>query len=132
MLPDDEFVRQFEDGTLAEFPHASHVRLTIIYLMRYGRDDALDRVASGIQRFAGIKGAPEKFHVTMTRAWVDLIESARLAHPEIRDPAALVAACPLLLDSRALLHFYARDRLESPAAKGGWIPPDRPLDAQAI
>jgi hypothetical protein len=132
MLTDDEFVRQFEDGTLAEFPHASHVRLTILYLRRYGREETHARVADGIRRFATLKGAPEKFHVTMTRAWVELIESARRAHPEIDDPGRLVAACPILLDSRALLRFYSREQLESPAAKATWMPPDHPLDAEAI
>jgi hypothetical protein len=126
MLSDDEFVRQFEGASLDEFPHRDHVRLTIIYLMRHGRDQALERVSKGIRHFATVKGSPEKFHVTMTRAWLDLIESARVAHPEAHDAAALVAACPLLLDKHALLLFYSRERLESAEARAGWLPPDLP------
>jgi hypothetical protein len=126
MLSDDEFVRQFEEGSLEDLPHADHVRLGIIYLMRYGRDEALERVATGILRFATLKGSPEKFHVTITRAWIELIESARVAHPEAHDPAALMAACPLLLDREALLRFYSRERLGSSEARAGWLPPDLP------
>jgi len=131
-LSDDEFVRRFEAGTLDEFPHADHVRLTVIYLARHGRDNALERVAAGIRKFAAIKGAPGKFHVTITRAWVDLIESARIAHPGARDAAALTAACPLLLDSGALLRFYSRERLESAEAKGTWVAPDLPVGDTAV
>ena len=127
-LNDDDFLRGFEAGTLEAFPHADHVRMTILYLTRYGRDEALERVATGILRFATLKGAPEKFHVTMTRAWVELVDSARRAHPEASDVAALVAACPLLLDKHALLRYYSRERLESAEARTTWIPPDVALD----
>jgi hypothetical protein len=129
-LKDDDFIRGFEAGTLEAFPHADHVRMTILYLTRYGRDAALERVASGILRFATLKGAPEKFHVTVTRAWVELIEAARRTHPDARDAAALVAACPLLLDKHALLRYYSRERLESPTARTEWIPPDVAFDAE--
>src|SRR4051812_50192003 len=98
MLSDDELVAGFEAGRLAEFHHADHVRLTIVYLARHGREATRNRLADGLLRFATLKGHPEKFHVTMTRAWVDLIDAARTARPDARDAAALVSACPLLLD----------------------------------
>ena len=125
MLTDDEFVRGFEAATLEDFPHADHVRLTIIYLTRHGREDTLQRMATGILSFATAKGSPEKFHVTITRAWVELVDSARRAHPEASDASALLAACPLLLDKHALLRFYSRERLDSADARAGWVPPDR-------
>lgn len=124
MLTDDELIHGFEAGSLEDFPHPSHVRLTLLYLARYGRDDALERLLDGLRRFAAAKGHPEKFHVTMTRAWVDLIEAARCAHPEL-SPAALVAACPELLDRNALLRFYSPDRLNSAEARTDWVRPDR-------
>jgi hypothetical protein len=127
MLNDDDFVRGFETGTLADFPHADHVRLTIIYLARHGRDEALRRLATGLLAFATAKGVPEKFHVTITRAWVELVDAARRTHPDATDAAELVAACPLLLEREALLRFYSRDRLNSPEARAGWLPPDHAI-----
>ena len=124
MLTDDELVRGFEDGSLADFPHASHVRVALVYLTRHGRDGALRRLMDGLLRFAAAKGHPEKFHVTMTRAWLDLIEAARRAHPDLA-PAALVDACPELLDRDALLRFYSPERLNSDEARTAWVPPDR-------
>ena len=125
MLTDDELVQGFEAGSLAAFPHAQHVRLTIIYLARHGRDETLAKMCDGLLRFAAVKGDPEKFHVTITRAWIKLIESARRAHPGIHDPDALVAACPQLLDQNALLRFYSPERLNSGEARLRWLPPDR-------
>ena len=124
MLTEDELIREFEEGSLSAFPHAEHVRLTIVYLMRHGRDETIRKMYDGLLRFATAKGQPEKFHVTMTRAWVDLIESARRAHPEIASPGALVARCPQLLDRDALLRFYSREHLNSAEARERWIPPD--------
>ena len=124
MLTDDELVAGFEAGSLADFLHASHVRLTLVYLTRHGRDEALRRLLDGLLRFATAKGQPEKFHVTMTRAWVDLIDVARRRHPGLA-PAALIEARPDLLDRDALLRFYSADRLNSAEARSQWVPPDR-------
>lgn len=126
MLTDDELVRGFESGTLEDFTHADHVRLTAVYLERHGRDDTHRRMAEGLLRFAMLKGVPQKFHVTMTRAWIDLIDDARIAHPQARDAAALVAACPELLDRNALLRFYSPECLASEIARERFIPPDLP------
>ncbi|MEO8078217.1 MAG: hypothetical protein ABI818_17960 [Acidobacteriota bacterium] len=127
MVTDDELVHGFETGTLTDFPHAQHVRLTIIYLDRHGREDTLNRLADGLLLFATTKGHPEKFHVTMTRAWVELIVAARAACPGARDAASLVAACPLLLDRDGLLRFYSADRLNSDLARAQWVTPDLPV-----
>ena len=124
MLSDDELVEGFEAATLETFAHADHVRLTIIYLCRHGRGETERRMLEGLRRFATAKGDPQKFHVTMTRAWIALIESARGANANVRDATELVAACPVLLDRDALLRFYSRDRLNSDEARTGWIPPD--------
>ena len=125
MLSDDELVRGFEAGTLSELPHASHVRLTLIYLARHGEAEARRRLADGLLLFATAKGHPEKFHVTMTRAWLELIESALRRHPQTSDPQTLVAACPELLDKDAINCFYSPERLASDDARAGWVPPDR-------
>jgi hypothetical protein len=125
MLTDDELVEGFEAASLSSFPHAEHVRLTIVYLSRHGREETVRRLFEGLRRFAAAKGVPEKFHVTMTRAWIELVEDARRRHPEARDPASLVMACPELLNRDALLQFYSPERLKTAEAREGWVPPDR-------
>jgi len=125
MVTDDELIAGFEAASLPEFPHADHVRLTILYLTRHGREDTQKKLFEGLQRFAAAKGVPEKFHVTMTIAWLDLVDDARRRHPEARDPAALLQASPELLNRDALLRFYTSERLLSDEARQRWIPPDR-------
>ena len=133
MLSDDELIQGFEAGTLSEFPHAAHVRVTLIYLARYGTEETRQRMADGLLQFATMKGQPAKFHVTLTRAWLELIDSARHQHRDAADGEALVRACPALLDKDALLRFYSPERLTSDAARTGWIAPDRaPIDASAL
>lgn len=124
MLSDDDLIAGFEAASLTEFHHADHVRLTILYLARHGRNEALRRLTAGIRRLAAADGHPEKFHVTMTRAWLELIEAARATHPKASSPEALVVACPELLDRQALRRWYSRERLESERARTEWMPPD--------
>lgn len=122
---EDKFVEEFEAGTLAAFPHRGHVRLTIIYLSRHGRGGTLRLMTDGLRRFATLKGSPGKFHATQTRAWVELIDAARGAHPEAANAEALISACPALLDRGALDRFYSPALLQSDAARAGWVEPDR-------
>jgi len=124
-MTDDELISGFEAASLSGFPHADHVRLTILYLARHGRDETERKLFEGLRRFAAAKGVPEKFHVTMTIAWLELVEDAMRRHPEALDPAALVAVCPELLNRDALLRFYTRERLMSDDARHRWVSPDR-------
>jgi hypothetical protein len=124
-MTDNELIEGFETASLPAFPHGDHVRLTILYLARHGRDETQRRLFDGLRRFAAAKGVPEKFHVTMTIAWLDLVDDARRRHPEVRDPRALVVACPELLNRDALLRFYTSERLMSDDARQRWVPPDR-------
>ena len=125
MVTDHELVASFEAGTLSAFPHAEHVRLTILYLTRHGREETRRKMLAGLVQFATAKGQPAKFHVTMTHAWIDLIDAARRARPDAQDAAALVGAFPELLDREALLRFYSAERLTSDEARERWVPPDR-------
>ena len=89
MLTDDELVAGFEAATLTAFPHADHVRLTFVYLSRLGREATQRKLFEGLRRFAAAKVVPEKFHVTMTIAWLDLVEDApaRLSNLVLRSLA---------------------------------------------
>jgi hypothetical protein len=123
-MTDDELIDGFEGASLPAFPHADHVRLTILYLARHGRQETERRLFDGLRRFAAAKGVPEKFHVTMTIAWLDLVEDARQRNPQAADPGSLLTACPELLDRDALLRFYTRERLMSDDARQRWVAPD--------
>ena len=76
-----------------------------------------------LARFAAAKGQPDKFHYTMTRAWLELVVDARRQSPG-EPPPALLSRYPVLADGGALARFYSPDVLSSAAARAGWVPPD--------
>jgi hypothetical protein len=117
---------RFERCSLAgsEFRHREHVRLTWIYLAEYGEEEALRRLADGLGRLAATNGAADRFHYTITRAWVRLVEAARQVRPTADSFDALIAACPDLLDRRTLGRFYSDACLQSAVARAKWVPPD--------
>ena len=114
-------VAAFEAGTIdgGAFPHQAHVRVTWALAHRYGRDDALRRIADGIRGMAARAGRPGVYHETITRAWFELISAADDLgeHPELFDKA-LIARC------------YSPEALA--AGRQRWVEPDlAPLELPA-
>src|SRR5260370_14521800 len=82
-LSDEDFIAAFEQGTLDNFPHRSHVRMAWIYVRMLGLDMALERVCAGIKVFAARQRRSNLYHDTLTRAWVYIVaEVARDLPPE--------------------------------------------------
>lgn len=124
-----DLVDRFERADLESLSHADHVRVACAYLERCGPAGALAPLAEGLARFAAAKGAPGKFHHTMTRAWLEVIAAARSRHPAAAGADALMDACPALRDPALLRRCYSPALLASDAARAGWVPPDlAPLD----
>jgi hypothetical protein len=65
----------FEAGTLdpARFHHTDHVRLAWAHLRHYPLPLALDRFGAGLRRLAQAAGKPDRYHETITGAYVLLI-----------------------------------------------------------
>jgi hypothetical protein len=85
--------------------------------------DAVALVSDGIQRTARYAGAPQKYHVTMSRAWVELV-GHHVAERAGTDFPAFAGHHPALLDKRLLTRFYRPATLASPRAKTSWVEPD--------
>lgn len=108
------------------FGHREHVRLSWLAVRRHGTAAAIDVVGEGIRRTARYAGAPQKYHATMSRAWVLLIGYHAAEGEEDFD--RFVARHPALLDKRLLAAHYRSATLASPGARTGWVEPDlRPL-----
>ena len=116
----------------ANFHHADHVRLAWHYLRTYGVAGATERMQSTIARFAASLGHPEKYHDTVTLAWMRLVAAAIACTPELDDFAAFLAGHAWLLNRDCLLAFYSRDLLFGDQARARWVEPDLlPLPAAA-
>ena len=104
-MTNEDLVTGFEHGTLAPatFGHREHVRVAWVYLTRYGRAGAEQRMLDGLRAFAARAGKPSKFDAALTRAWLAAIDEARGAVPAAASFDELVAARPALLDRSALV-----------------------------
>lgn len=121
-MTDEQFAQTFETCKIsnADFHHRDHIRLAWFYIRRYGAEAADQRIAASIRAFAAHHGKSEKYHQTMTIAWMRLVApAAALAN---FDDA--VAAFPRLLDKHYLREFYSDPLLASGAARQGFVEPD--------
>ncbi|GAA0588938.1 hypothetical protein GCM10010172_87400 [Paractinoplanes ferrugineus] len=109
--------------TAEQFGHREHVHLTWLAVRRYGVPEAIGLISDGIQRTARYAGAPQKYHATVSRAWVELVGHHAAGCPQ-QDFAGFADQHPALLDKRLLTRFYRSATLASAQAKQGWIPPD--------
>lgn len=110
-------------ATAERFGHREHVHLTWLAVRRYGVSAAVGLVSDGIQRTARYAGAPQKYHVTVSRAWVELVGHHAAEHGE-DDFEAFADHHPALFNKRLLTRFYRPATLASQQAKTGWVEPD--------
>ncbi|GAA0923034.1 hypothetical protein GCM10009557_91940 [Virgisporangium ochraceum] len=110
-------------ATADRFGHRQHVHLTWLAVRRYGTAAAVALVSDGIRSTARYAGAPQKYHATVSRAWVELVGHHVATGPD-QPFDAFVRTNPALLDKRLLTRFYRSSTLATPAAKAGWVEPD--------
>ena len=88
---------------------------------------------AGIRRFANHQGATQKYHHTLTLAWMRLVASALVETPEKSTFEQFMAAHPELSDKNLLAQYYSKELLQSAAAREGWVEPDlQPLPGLRI
>jgi len=110
-------------ATADRFGHREHVHLTWLAVRRHGMPDAIGLISDGIQQTARYAGAPQKYHATMSRAWVEVIaHHASTVNNE--DFASFLARHPDLLSKRLLTRHYTTAALASPQARADWLQPD--------
>lgn len=119
-LFDDLFAEVMAGG--GHFGHRQHVHVTWLAVRRVGRAAAIDVVGDGIRQTARYAGAPQKYHHTMSRAWVELV--ALHMSPLDAGFSDFAARVPEVLDKRLLSRFYRSTTLASPEARSGWVEPD--------
>jgi hypothetical protein len=126
-MTDAEFARAFERGEVApaDFDHTAHMRVAWVYLRESASvETALARMRGAIQRFASAAGQSDKYHETITIAWIVLLADARDHHGIDREMQDVLRAHPSLADKDLLLRYYSRDRLFGARARREWMEPD--------
>jgi hypothetical protein len=121
-MTDDEFLKAFEDTTLEPFHHRDHLRVTYLYLQKFGEEGTRERLGPAIWRYADARGGAAKYHQTITLAWVSLVAEASQGVPDFD---AMAAQHPDLLDKNLLARHYSPEVLQSAEARERWVEPDR-------
>jgi hypothetical protein len=98
--------------------------MTWLMLHRLGPEVGAEAIVSGIRHFAGVHGRAPKYHETMTRFWIWMVEHAMRARPEISSFQDFLDAFPIVLDKTLPSPHWSQERLMSPAARAAWVDPD--------
>ena len=128
--PDERALRaSFEENRIPSggFSHRDHVRLAWTYLKELEFVDAAARVTRGLEAFTQAVGHPEKYHVTITWAFLVLVQERMAALPEDHRWCTFEEEhSDLLLRGRELLlRYYDPVTLASPRARRTFVLPDR-------
>lgn len=129
MINPEQLKRAFEAGELSPdaFNHVAHIALawqclrsmTVLATMQYMRD--------GLLRFTTRLGQREKYHETMTCAWVALIAAGRKKPGAADDWTIFRQQNAVFFDDGAavLARYYHRKTLASDLARAEFVLPDR-------
>lgn len=118
-MNDQDFLRALESCELPEqeFGHAAHVRAAYLYLQRGDFASALERIRRSIRAYATHLGKPDRYHETITVAYIALIQQHMCERGDSGGWAAFARDNPELLDKSLLQQFYLAEQLNSDTAR---------------
>ena len=121
-----ELLAQFEacDVDPAQFGHRQHIQAAYEMLHRYSFLDASAKYAQAINTIATRAGAPEKFNVTITFAFLSLI-AERIYVTGQSSFEQFLAENEDLLSRGALDKWYSSEQLQSEFARTHFLLPGR-------
>jgi hypothetical protein len=126
-MDDASLIAALESCTLSPeaFPHRAHVQAAWSYLRIAPFGEAGERFCRALRRFAESTGRPQRFHATMSWAYLALIQERSIATP-VDTFEQFAAANPELLDhATALSHLYDAETLRSDLARRVFVLPRR-------
>jgi hypothetical protein len=124
-MTDEEFLRALESCTLPEsqFGRAAHVRAAYLYLQQSDFAEALNRVGRAIRNYAAHHGKPDRYHETITVAYVALIQQHICERGNSGGWEAFARENSELFKSDLLEQFYPRALLDSEMARRVFLLP---------
>ena len=125
----EELIQQFENGTTPAdaFHHADHVRLAFEYLCRYPPLQALERFSNALKRFAAAQGKADRYHETITWAYLLLIRERQARASRCQTWEEFAKRNPDLLTWKGgvLASLYRQETLDSDLARRTFVLPDQ-------
>jgi hypothetical protein len=109
----------------AEFAHGQHVRLAYLILRTHDLYSAMHTTRTLLSRFAASLGRADRYHETITMAFVVAIHARLQETGDLGSWSAFAAAHPELLDKAFLLRHYDARQLGAPSARRYFVLPER-------
>ncbi len=106
------------------FDHEAHIAIAWRYLERYEPELARQRFVAALRALTVHLGAPDKYHETITRFYLDLIDERRQSTGGSSIDEFLERN-PDLKDPRLIVRHYSEERIRSPVARTEYLAPDR-------
>jgi hypothetical protein len=124
-MTDEDFLRALETCVLpeAEFGHAAHVRAAYLYLQDGDFAAALERIRRAIRTYATHLGKPDRYHETITVAYLALIQQHICERGNGGGWPAFARDNPELLQKSLLRQFYPPGQLDSELARRVFLLP---------
>ncbi len=126
MQNDADFLSAFQRCVLdpKQFRHPDHLRMAWIYLKTHTLLETLKLLPRALRRYAESLGATDKYHETLTWAFVFLIHERICASPDLDDWRDFLLRYPELEEKSLLSAYYLPQTLQSPIAKKIFVFPD--------
>jgi hypothetical protein len=105
------------------FGHREHLELAWMYLRLYPMDEAAGVMAEALRHVAHRHGAEEKYHETLTRAWLHFV-AVHIQRWGADSFEAFLEANPDLLNRKLIEHFYSHGLIFGGPARAAWVDPD--------
>ena len=124
---DKQLLQDFERGELSDFPHADHVRLAWVHLSTWSWPESALRFDQGLKRLTIQLGVPDKYHATITWAFLLLIQERMHEMKQPCNWSEFAEAHPDLLNGgiNLLYQYYDPALLHSDRARQMFLLPAR-------
>jgi hypothetical protein len=124
-MTDEEFIRALESCRLPEsdFGHAAHLRAGYLYLQQTDFAGALARIGRAIRNYAKHLGKPDRYHETITVAYLALIQQHICERGNGGGWTAFARDNGELFQPGLLRQFYPKAQLESALARKVFLLP---------
>jgi hypothetical protein len=118
-MRDVEFLAALEDASLPEqaFRHLDHMRAAYLYLSRDGFAAGVGVMSAALRRYAASRGKPDRYHETMTVAYLALINERLVLGGDAGGFDAFVGRNPDLVSRDLLARYYRPEILSSDRAR---------------
>ncbi len=128
-MSDDDFIAQLEACTLPEdcFHHSDHLHAAWLYLTRFPATEAIARFSESLRSYATFLGRPDKYHETITWAYLLLVNERIHRSKSITSWKQFAVLHSDLFDwkNSILLRYYREETLQSELARRVFVMPDR-------